>query len=246
MEELWEEIGATSEDKYQQAKTELKKLLARAKSNLAHVESFEDFLNFCEAFTRNNINSRPIEVIKNKEIDHKLILNLEKYSYPADFLQWHKSFGNIYLWLESTKISQTIAVIEELQDSWSGLLTDNNFLFITSDGGGNGFYYSKLDNNKIYFLDHDEVITSSESDDIEEIYSEFYDFWIDEEGGVNNPKKLDVNKIFKSSNQYDTQSEYITNYIKKHMKEVKVDSFLNFLIIKTKEGFKNFLNRHDI
>ncbi|MCU0439519.1 MAG: hypothetical protein MUC49_16630 [Raineya sp.] len=236
-------LKAKDEIDYNLKKMELKAIIEKGFQNILNVESLDDFYDFCINFMKTNSFSSPIYIEGDilEKTPHDFI-QLEKLNYPSDFLQWHKNYGHIPIKLGFIRINPTKKVLENLEND--DLLTTHNFLNITRDRGGDAYVYD-MNGEKPQIKRINHTTCYSTSDILDELYSEYYDFWYDEDiEKYHNPKKLDVKKIYDENNEFATNSIYIKQYLledEESIKNVNVNNFLEFLILKAKEAFNDIL-----
>ncbi len=244
---MWEELKANSQAEYEQRKQDLKTVVETFRPKLDAITSFDDFILFCKDFTASNQHTRPIGFWpEGRAVTAEDIALLQSLGYPEDFLQWHRQFGQTYLWLESTTIYPTERLIKELRDDWFALLTQNGYLLMTGDGGGNAVVY---DMNSyppaIKFADHETTYTSLSH--LEELYSEEYEFWLDSATQEYvNRQGLDIAQIFDAQGNYRIDSIYVKQYLAQAMEIEPSMHFLEYLISHTIEGMDDVLHRYDI
>lgn len=221
----------------------LLELVGTYTSKIDDLSTLDEFYDFCLDFYFNNYLSRPID-IEIIEKDELIVEDLSAYNYPNDFLEWHQKYGNVYLWLESIRVFRTTDVKSVIDDSGS-LLTLNNYLYITNDGGAIKYVYdTNITPPTIKYLD---VTTTYEDiNSLEELFENHYDFWVDEEAplGYHNPNNLVIDEIVDVKGNFKTTSRYIQAYFAEELKAVPENTFLSFLKSKTKEGFKTIAQRY--
>lgn len=87
------------------------------------------------------------------------------------------------------------------------LLDDHGFECLGYTSGGDVIAINMY-NKKIVFFNHEATYTSSEH--LEEMYSEFYEFYFDdEENSFDNENNLLIDKVYNSEGNFDTSSPYI-------------------------------------
>lgn len=235
--------NAQDEVDYNFKKNHLKTIINEGLQMILNVKSVEDFYSFCINFIEKNPFSAPIYIegsILEENLDH--FAKLERLNYPNDFLQWHKNYGNIPFRLGFVRINPTKTVLESLK--YDNLLTAHNFINITRDGGGNAYVYD-LNGNQPQIKRVNHATCYSHSDILDELYSEYYDFWYDEDTEeYHNPQKLDITDIYDKENEFSINSVYIKQYLLKDEESIEIiniNTFLEFLILKAKEALQEIL-----
>lgn len=242
----WQDLNAKSAEEFNQKREALKNCIAEERENLKQVSSIEEFYAFCKGFQAKSGTSRPIDLTEEAPKPASLA-KLENYKYPEEFLDWHRKFGHVYCWLEAMKFQQTEAIVDELENDYYGLLTSNGYLFITSDGGGNGFFYDTHSSPvSIKFVDH-EGYFSTDKYSLEDFYSEEMGYWFDEEENIQvNEQGIDSEKVFDKDKNYRLDSEYIQSYLAGCLEPTGHNTLLEFLVSKTLQGFDDALDRYKI
>ncbi|MCP4522384.1 MAG: hypothetical protein GY827_11945 [Cytophagales bacterium] len=149
---------------------------------------------------------------------------LNQNDYPADFIEWHQNNND-------SNITSLEQVIEESHNYYD-LLIPNGYLVLAIDGGGNCYAYEK-ESKSIKFVDHIEA--PARYDALEELYSEVYEFWDNEDGTYHNPENLDIKEIFEenSDNLYKKDSIYIKEGLQEGIEDTEFETFSD-LVIKLK------------
>lgn len=235
-----DELGVQTKAEHQRAYSELVKLVKAEKKKLPAIDSYEKFVGFCTGFVAQTKLKRPIHIEEGSKIKKARLDKLVRLQYPAEFINWVTDWGHLYFWLEAVKIADLDRIAEELDEL--DLLTQNNYLFITTDMGGGAFVYDMNEpGHPLKYIDG--AVTSS--DELEDLYSEYYGFYYDEdEESWENEKNLVKKYIYNDKGEFDPQSKYVKAYLKKQAKKTKFNALLPFLLVKTAEGFKDILNRY--
>lgn len=244
---MWPEMKATSKEEYEAAKAALKQVIATAEPLLDSITSFDEFYAFCKEFVVLNKHDRPIQFWKDEPMaTEEEIAELESYGYPADFIDWHRRYGQTHLWLESTMLYHTGLVLKNLKGDWNALLTHNRYLILTVDGGGSAFVFDmNQEPPQIKYADHETTYTRLDS--LDELYSEMYGFWWDKgRGAYVNREGLDVDKVKDDEGNYRLDSPYVKQYLAEALESTGQSTFLGYLIESTQKGMANILHRYGI
>jgi len=238
------ELGAKSEAECNDIRRRLAGLLNEEQRKIPHLKTYAELVDFCREFQKLSGLDRPIGITVDSEITEEELEILRGYEYPEEFMDWMAQYGDHYLWLEAVRMLPIESVIEELEEE--DLLTQNNYLFITNDPGGAPFVYDLNDPKRpIYGVRG--MYTDSDPEAIEELYSETFGFWFDEEADKwVNEQNLDPKLVLDEDGEFNPQSPYIRDYLKKQLGSPVAASFLEFLLLKLNEGFDNIRSRYEL
>jgi len=147
---------------------ELDEFIEEAIPRLEAIYSFDEFMEFCNLFNETVDNEDVISIIHDTDkLKNTNITKLKVANYPADFIEWHLSFGENYIWMRSTKLIQTTSVVRELESDWFKALTNNGFLVLTTDTSGNAFIVdTNMEVPEIKFADHDDIDGENDSKEL--------------------------------------------------------------------------------
>lgn len=204
---------------------------------LEAVNSAKEFMEYCLELRENVEEDDEVPTVQeSKSHDESAYEKLQAYAYPADFMDWHRQFGNFYLWLGTTKVITTSEIIEELENDWYSLLTLNGWLILTLDASGNAFVLDpRKDSPTIKFADHNSIVTQQSA--LSDLYAEHFELeWQAGNMVVANPQNLDLNLIWDANGDFSPTSPYIRQYLADHLSDTGVTEFLSFIKQKLKEG----------
>ncbi len=215
---------------------EIEEFIEKSLPRLSKIDSFDNFINFCKDFQEQTGYKRPIEVLTNSNnISYEMLEELKSLNYPKDFVNWHSKFGNIYLWLETTKIIRLESIIKEINSGYWSLLIKNGYQILTKDTSGNAYLLdTNMDVPEIKFVDHTEYL---KIEHIQNIYKEHYNFILTKE---DKNEGLDLKKVLDDNGEFLLSSPYIKKYYSKILKPTGHTTFLSFLKDMLDKGIRNY------
>jgi len=196
------------------------KLVEEFELKLDQIATPEQCIQLCQEFVKLTPHDVPIRIKDNHGVTEQMVAKMKEFQFPKDFIDYYEKYNALDVTLWGVRLNFVF-----LHDTWTNyqyrdfLYEDNGFYVMESDGGGNLYVYQS-ETQKIFLADHNEVIT-----DIKDLYMEIYDFWIDENGVVQNPQELDLNLIYDENKQFIETSKYIKNHFEESMQETDFKTF---------------------
>lgn len=236
------ELNASDQEDFDKKLISLLLTIHNQKHKLSGISDVNTYFEFLTNFEKESETPRPIQITEDTTITSEQINTLRERNYPEEYIQWAQKYGQYSIWIESARIVSVADALEEA-NGYYNLLPANNYQIFASDGSGNMFAFDRNEpGNQIRFFDHNSY-TNTES--IEDLYSEVYDYYEDENDTLINPNNLDQAAIFDPEGNYSTNSTYIQKYLldSEVSRPVAENELLPFLLTQTFEGFNQIIDR---